>query len=93
MNQVGKMSSNDENLELQKQILALEETIKKYLSKEALTRFYNIKTVNPEFAIQIMVFIREAINQKYINQKLTDSEFKDLLKKLQQPKKDFKIIK
>jgi DNA-binding TFAR19-related protein (PDSD5 family) len=87
------MSSEEENIEIQKQLQALENTARKYLSKEALTRYFTIKSANQEFAIQILIFISQAINQNYIKEKLSDAEFKELLKKLQAPKKDFKIIR
>ncbi|MBI2671970.1 hypothetical protein HYX16_03480 [Candidatus Woesearchaeota archaeon] len=87
------MSSEEENIEIQKQLQTLENTARKYLSKEALTRYFTIKSANQEFAIQILIFISQAINQKYIKEKLSDEEFKELLKKLQAPKKDFKVIR
>ena len=89
------MSNNEENeaLELQRQIQFLENTIKQYLSKEALTRYFTIKSTNPQFALQILGFVHQAINQKYIQNQLSDAEFKDLLKKIQEPKKTFKIRK
>ena len=87
------MSNNDENedLELQKQITALEVFLRQYLSKEALTRYFTIKATNQKFALQILAFIHQAVNQKYINGQLTDNEFKELLKKIQEPKKEFRI--
>jgi len=87
------MSSEEENIEIQKQLQTLENTARKYLSKEALTRYFTIKSANQEFAVQILIFLSQAINQNYISKQLTDGEFKELLKKLQAPKKDFKIIK
>ncbi len=89
------MSNNDETeaIELQKQINFLENTLKPYLSKEALTRYFTIKTTNPKFALQILAFIYQAINQKYIKGQLSDNEFKDLLRKIQEPKKEFRIRK
>ncbi len=87
------MPNNPEIEEIQKQILLLENTLREYLDKEALTRYFTIKTANPEFALQAGFFIKQAINQKYINEKLTDAQFKDILKKLQGPKKEFHIRK
>ena len=87
------MSNNNEIEEIQKQILLLENNLRNCLSKEALSRYFTIKTANSEFAIQVAAFISQALNQKYINQKLSDAEFKDILKKLQENKKEFRIIK
>ena len=87
------MSNNEENeaLELQKQIDVLETTLKSCLSKDALIRYFTIKSTNPKFALQILAFVHQAVNQKYIKGQLSDNEFKDLLRKLQEPKKEFNI--
>lgn len=88
------MSNNDnEAIELQKQIQFLENTIRQYLSKEALTRYFTIKSTNPQFAIQVLAFIHQAATQKHIKNRISDDEFKDLLKRLQEPKKEFRIRK
>lgn len=87
------MSSEDNEAEIQKQIDFLENNLKLYLSKEALTRYYTIKATNPKFAIQIIAFVHQASNQKYIKGQLNDNEFKDLLRNLQEPKKQFRIRK
>ena len=80
-------------IELQKQIQFLENTIRQYLSKEALTRYFTIKSTNPQFAIQVLAFIHQAVTQKHIKNRISDDEFKDLLKRLQEPKKEFRIRK
>ncbi|MEK6936481.1 MAG: DNA-binding protein [Nanoarchaeota archaeon] len=87
------MSNNNEIEELQKQILLLENNLRNCLSKDALSRYFTIKTANPEFALQAGVFIVQAVNQKYLNEKLSDEEFKGVLRKLQENKKGFRIIK
>ena len=85
------MSNEENEAEIQKQIDFLENNLKKYLSKEALTRYFTIKATNPKFALQIMAFVHQAVNQKYIKGQLSDIEFKDLLRNLQEPKKEFRI--
>ena len=85
--------SNKEDDDIQNQIIFLENTLRAYLSREALTRYFTIKTTNPSFAIQIAAFVHQAVNQKYIKGQLTDTEFKDLIRKLQEPEKKFKIRK
>lgn len=88
------MSNNEENIqEIQRQIILIENKLREHLDKEALTRYFTIKTANPEFALQAGMFIINAINQKYLNQKLSDAEFKAILKKLQGPKREFNIRK
>ena len=87
------MSNNNEIEEIQKQILLLENNLRNCLDKDALARYFTIKTANPELAIQVAAFISQAINQRYLNQKLTDAQFKDILKKIQENKKGFRLIK
>ena len=84
-------NDNGEIEELQKQIILIENNLREHLSKEALTRYFTLKTANPEFALQAGIFIINAVKQNYINQKLNDAEFKDILKRLQGPKKEFRI--
>lgn len=76
---------------LKRQVNFWESTLRGYLSKDALTRYFTIKSTNPNFALQILAFVYEAVNQKYIKGQLSDKEFKELLIKLQQPKKEFRI--
>ena len=87
------MSNKEDDADIQKQINILENTLRTHLSREALTRYFTIKSTNPNFALQVSAFIHQAVNQNYIKGQLTDTEFKDLLRILQEPKKEFKIRK
>ncbi len=79
-----------EQLELQQQIEYLESVVKKYLAKESISRYGNLKAAHPEKAIQVITLIAQAIQSNNITEKITDAEFKLLLQKLQ-TKKEFKI--
>ena len=81
-----------EQLELQKQIQYLENVVKQYLTKEAISRYGNLKTAHPEKAIQVITLIAQALQTGNIIEKITDREFKQLLQNLQ-TKKDFKITR
>ena len=74
-------------LELQRQIEALENLAKQYLTKEAITRFGTIKTAHPELALKVASLIAQAAQQANIKEKITDEQFKEILRNLQQPQR------
>ena len=78
-------------LQLQKQVEALEALIKKYLDKNAITRYGNIKAAHPEKAMQVLAVLAQLIQQGQIKQPISDDEFKALLMQLTQEKKQTKI--
>jgi len=80
-----------EQMQVEQQIEQLEQVVKAYLDKDALARFGNIKTANPQKAVQILVILGQAIQAGHIRRMLTDEQFKDILKKLTPEKKEFKI--
>ena len=71
------------------QIDELESIIKTKLSKEALSRIGNIKTVYPEKYLQLLSILSHLIQKTNV---IDDSMVKDILLKLQQ-KKEFKITR
>ncbi len=81
----------EKQIQLQKQIEQLEKFVKQYLSKEAISRYGNIKTANPDKAIQILLILNQLIQSGQLQEKLTDDQFKQLLLHLNQGKKDFKL--
>lgn len=83
----------NEQVELQKQVLQLENSVKPYLSKEAITRYSNLKTAHPDKAIQILMIIFQGINEGKITGMLSDNDFKGMLMQFKQPKREFKITK
>ena len=80
-----------EQQQIQTQIEQLEVMIKQFLSKEALQRYGNLKAAHQEKAVQLLVVLGQAIQQGQIKEKITDEQLKNILKKLQPEKKDFKI--
>ena len=98
------MNLNQKNLEkmqeeqlqekqLQDQIDQIENIAKQYLSKEALSRYNNLKLAHKEKAMQITIIIAQAAQAGQLKRKLTDEELKNLLRELDQNKKEFKIRK
>ena len=82
-----------EQVELRQQIELLENIAKQYMSKEAISRYGNLKSAHPELALQVSALIAQAIQSGQVREKITDEQFKEVLKRIQGPKKEFKILK
>ena len=80
-----------EEAQLQQQINQLEILVKQHLTKEALTRYGNLKAAHPEKAVQLLVVLGQAAQSGQLSGKVDDSQLKELLKRLTPEKKDFKI--
>ena len=82
-----------EQFELQRKIKALENLVKSYLSKEAISRYSNIKAAYPEKQMQILEIMKNLIQSGRIKKQLSDDEFKEILRLLQPEKREFNIRK
>ncbi len=80
-----------EEAQLQQQINQLEILVKQYLTKDALTRYGNLKAAHPEKAVQLLVILGQAVQSGQLPRKIDDAQLKELLRRLTQEKKDFKI--
>lgn len=80
-------------LELQKQIQVLETAVKQHLSKEAISRYGNVKAAHPEKALQIITIMAQLIQSGQITEKITDEQFKEILRRLDKPKQETRIRK
>ena len=76
--------------EIQQQVQALESFVKTRLTKKALERYGNLKTAHPEKALQLLAILAQAIQTQNIPQ-INDEQLKDLLKRMEPKKHDFKI--
>jgi programmed cell death protein 5 len=83
----------EEQQKLEEKIEELEMLVKQYLGKEALQRYGNLKIAHAEKAIKVLAVLGQLINAGKINSQLTDEQFKEILKRLEPPKKDFTIKK
>jgi programmed cell death protein 5 len=61
------------------------------LNPQARQRLMNIRMVKPDLAAAVENYLINAASSGRINRPLTDEELKQLLLRIQQPKKDFKI--
>ncbi len=82
----------DQENQLEQQIEQLEMVVKETFTKDALSRYGNIKAAHPEKAVQLLVVLAQLIQQGKIQQ-INDAQLKEILKKLTPEKKDFKIIR
>jgi len=83
----------EEQQKLQQQIKQIDESVKQFLTKEAITRYGNLKSAHPELAIQVAAIILQAINSGQIKEKVTGDQLKNILKQFQKPKKEFKLTR
>ena len=61
------------------------------LDPKARQRLMNIRLVKPDLAAAVENYLINAASSGRVNRPLTDEELKQLLIRIQQPKKDFKI--
>lgn len=85
-------NQTQQNAEIQQQVQALENFVKTKLTKEALVRYGNLKTAHPEKAIQLLALLGQALQTQNIQQ-INDEQLKDLLKRMEPAKRDFKITR
>jgi len=74
------------------EIVAQKEIIlKQILSSDARLRLNNVKMVKPEVANTVENYLITMASQGQVKSQLSDEQLKQILKSLQQPKRDFKI--
>lgn len=91
MDELEALKKQQEQLQLQQQIEQLESIVKQRMTKEALQRYGNIKTVHPEKAMQLLVLFGQMIQTNQI-ETIDDETLKNVLIQMN-PKKEFKIKK
>ena len=78
--------------EVQQQIQALENLVKLRLTKKAMERYGNLKTAHPEKAVYVLTVLAQSIQTQDIKQ-ITDEQLKDLLRRMEPKKHEFKITR
>ena len=79
----------EEQAKLQQQVVMLESIAKQFLDKEALERYGRMKIAHEVVAIRAAALIAQAAQLGQLPEPLTDQEFKKLLVKIQEGKKEF----
>ena len=75
---------------LQMQIAQLENAIKQLFTKDALSRYSNLKIAHPEKAIQLLAVIAQLTESRGV-MKIDDYQLKELLVQMDGKKKETKI--
>ena len=84
--------SNEANQPSDAEIAAQKEMIlKQLLSSEARLRLNNIKMVKPDMANIIENYLINMASQGQLKSQISDEQLKQILKSLQQPKREFKF--
>ncbi|KAG0512202.1 MAG: DNA-binding protein [Nitrosopumilaceae archaeon] len=84
--------SNEANQPSDAEIAAQKEIIlKQLLSSDARLRLNNIKMVKPETASLVENYLINMASQGQLKSQISDEQLKQILKSLQQPKREFKI--
>jgi len=82
-----------EKIRMEQQLAMLEELAKQNMSRDAVSRFGNLKVAHPEMAVQLMAFIAQGVQAGRIQEKISDETLKNILSSLQQPKKEFRLTR
>jgi len=82
-----------EQSKIAEQISMLENFVKQFMTKEAISRYNTLKIAHQELALQSIALIAQAAHGGQIRAKLTDTEYKEILRHLQTGKKEFKFLK
>jgi len=75
---------------MRQQLQQLENAIRQRMTKEAFERYGNIKSANPQFAVQILLVLSQYI-EKTKRERIDDQEFKQLLKQMAPDRKNISI--
>jgi DNA-binding TFAR19-related protein (PDSD5 family) len=79
----------DQEIEIAKNLKMIEDIAKSKMSRDAVSRYGNLKVAHPELAIKAISLIAEAAHLGQIDV-VSDLQFKELLRQLQE-KKSFKF--
>lgn len=79
----------EEQAKAQEQLAMVEGMAKQHMTKDAAERYGRLKLAHPAHAINAIALIAQAAQMGQLNEKITDKEFKSLLEKLQEGKKEF----
>ena len=69
----------EEMMEFAKNLKMLENIAKPWMSKEAISRYGNLKVAHPDKAVKAISFIAQAVRLGKIKETVTDEQFKGLL--------------
>ena len=77
--------------EIQDQIGQIETLVKQFLTKDAITRYTNLKIAHTEKAMSVLTSLGQMIQAGQIREKITDDQLKKILIRLEPKKPEFNI--
>lgn len=90
--QMQVQKQQQEQAQVEQQIIALENMVKPRLTREALARFGNLKTGQPEIALKVLVVLGQLIQAGKIST-VDDYLLVEILKEIAPRKNEIKIIR
>lgn len=84
--------SREDLKNLQQEIDAIENFVKQKFTKDAYTRYGNLKSAHPEKALQLITILAQIIQNGSLQAQITDEQLKGLLEKMS-VKREFKITR
>tara|TARA_Y100000310_G_scaffold109178_1_gene107612 strand:- start:8366 stop:8620 length:255 start_codon:yes stop_codon:yes gene_type:complete len=79
-----------EEEQLQEQITQLETLVKTKLTRDALSRYSNIKTAHPDKMVQLLVVLGQMVQGGEV-ESIDDEKLKEILHQMAPAKKEFTI--
>ena len=86
-----QQEKSQEQSQIQQQIEQMENTVRQFMTKDALARYGSLKTAHHEKALQLLLILFQAIQKGQIQDKINDSTLKKVLEQLTPKKKEIKI--
>jgi DNA-binding TFAR19-related protein (PDSD5 family) len=91
MQQQRIMEERQEQAVFQQKVDMLEQFVKSRLTKDALMRYGNIKTADPDKAIQVLATLGQALQSNDIM--INDIQLKEMLLRMAPEKRESKIVR
>ena len=82
-----------EQSEVQQQVEQMENIVKRLLTKEALIRYGNLKTIHHEKALHLLAVLFQAIQKVQVQESIDDATLKKILEQITPKKREIKINK
>ena len=83
-------AEQQQQAKIAEKIQALEDVVKQHMTKEALSRFGNLKIAHPRKAVQLLTVLGQALREGQLNT-IDDDVLKEIVIKLTPQKQEFKI--
>ena len=85
-----KMQQMQQEQKLMQQIQQLETLVKSRMTKEAVQRYGNIRTANPELSIQILALLGQLLQTGKVDV-IDEEKFKEIMLRITPQKREFRL--